>query len=152
MRTLQNTRDRNELLERMLRVGPNSEPRWGKMSAHQMICHVADAFRMAIGERPVLCAPSLVERTAIKWLALYVPLRWPAGFTTLPELDQEQGGTRPDDFAADVAQLERLIDRVTAPTRALDGRIHPVFGAMSDAAWLRWGYLHMDHHLRQFDA
>ena len=27
---------------------------------------------------------------------------------------------------------------------------HPFFGAMSSSAWLRWGYLHMDHHLRQF--
>jgi hypothetical protein len=25
-----------------------------------------------------------------------------------------------------------------------------VFGRMSQAAWLRWAYLHMDHHLRQF--
>jgi hypothetical protein len=29
---------------------------------------------------------------------------------------------------------------------------HPVFGAMSDSAWRRWGYLHTDHHLRQFGA
>jgi hypothetical protein len=28
--------------------------------------------------------------------------------------------------------------------------VHPIFGAMSERAWLRWGYLHMDHHLRQF--
>jgi len=27
-----------------------------------------------------------------------------------------------------------------------------MFGRLSDAAWLRWGYLHMDHHLRQFGA
>ncbi len=27
---------------------------------------------------------------------------------------------------------------------------HPFFGAMSRQEWLRWGYLHADHHLRQF--
>ena len=29
---------------------------------------------------------------------------------------------------------------------------HPFFGAMSPNQWLRWGYLHTDHHLRQFGA
>jgi hypothetical protein len=27
---------------------------------------------------------------------------------------------------------------------------HPVFGPLNVAAWLRWGHLHVDHHLRQF--
>jgi len=28
--------------------------------------------------------------------------------------------------------------------------VHPIFGGMSERAWLRWAYLHTDHHLRQF--
>ena len=39
---------------------------------------------------------------------------------------------------------------ITAPTRAFDWKMHPIFGHVSEAAWLRWAYLHMDHHLRQF--
>jgi len=27
---------------------------------------------------------------------------------------------------------------------------HPIFGAMKPWDWMRWGYLHADHHLRQF--
>jgi hypothetical protein len=27
---------------------------------------------------------------------------------------------------------------------------HPLFDAMSERDWMRWGYLHVDHHLRQF--
>jgi len=25
-----------------------------------------------------------------------------------------------------------------------------MFGLMPDRDWMRWGYLHMNHHLRQF--
>jgi hypothetical protein len=32
----------------------------------------------------------------------------------------------------------------------LEGREHPFLGKLSRAEWLRWAYLHMDHHLRQF--
>ena len=62
------------------------------------------------------------------------------------------GGTRPGDFAADVAQLEALLELITTPERTPDWQLHPIFGRMSEAAWLRWAYLHMDHHLRQFGA
>jgi hypothetical protein len=79
-------------------------------------------------------------------------VRWPPGIATTPEIEQGVGGTRPCDFAADVAQLEALVEQVTVQARTFDWRPHPIFGRMSDAAWLRWGYLHMDHHLRQFGA
>jgi hypothetical protein len=56
------------------------------------------------------------------------------------------------DFAADVSELAALLDRIAA--RRMDGvwPAHPIFGRMSPAAWLRWAYLHTDHHLRQFGA
>ena len=152
MKTLARQCDNAEILRRLRTVRPDSVRRWGRMSAHQMVCHLADAFRAVTGEKLVSPDTRLLNRTIIKWAALYVPLQWPAGIPTRPELDQERGGTRPRDFAADVAQLETLLELITAETRRLDRRSHPMFGKMSDAAWLRWGYLHMDHHLRQFGA
>ena len=152
MKTLARQRDKAEILHRLRRVHPESVRRWGRMSAHQMVCHLADSLRMATGEMPVSLDTSPLKRTIVKWVALYLPLRWPAGIPTCPEIDQEHGGTRPVDFAADVVQLEALLDVVTARTRSLDRQAHPMFGRMPDAAWLRWGYLHMDHHLRQFGA
>jgi hypothetical protein len=88
----------------------------------------------------------------VKWIALYVPLAWPAGIETSPEVDSERGGTRPADFASDLAEVESLIGLFTTEPARFAGRVHPVFGRMSQAAWLRWGYLHANHHLRQFGA
>jgi hypothetical protein len=117
-----------------------------------MICHLSDAFRMGIGQKPVSRADGLLHRTMLKWVVLYLPLPWPSGLLTRPEIDQELGGTRPVDFASDVARLESLLELITAQPRNFDWQSHPIFGSMSEAAWLRWGYLHMDHHLRQFGA
>ena len=119
------------------------------MSAHQMVCHLSDSFRMASGHKPVSHAPRLLHRTVVKWIALYLPLPWPAGIPTSREIDQELGGTRPIAFESDVAELVALLELVGTPNSSFE-RLHPVFGTMSCAAWLRWGYLHMDHHLRQF--
>ncbi len=152
MKTLARARDQAEILRRLRTVRPDSVRRWGRMSAHQMVCHLADAFAMALGERPVKPTTGFLRRTAVKWSALYLPLPWPPGIRTSPETDQEQGGTRPLDFAEDLARACALLELVTAPSGRLDRTPHPMFGAMSEAAWLRWGYLHADHHLRQFGA
>ena len=152
MKTLARARDKAEILGRLRTVRPESVRRWGRMSAHQMVCHLADSMRMAVGQKPVCPATGPLSWRIVKWVALYAPVPWPPGIPTRPELDQAREGTRPLDFAADVSQLEVLLELVTAPTTALDRHPHPTFGGMSDAAWLRWGYLHMDHHLRQFGA
>ena len=155
LKTLANPHDRAEILVRLANVGPEATRRWGRMSAHQMICHLDDVFRMAMGEQPVHSVNSALGRTVIKWVALYAPLRWPGGrFQTSPELDQAaaMGATAPAAFAADVARLVKRVEVLTATPRTFAWAPHPLFGAMSDPAWMRWGYLHVDHHLRQFGA
>jgi hypothetical protein len=51
-------------------------------------------------------------------------------------------------FGAEVAELDALIGRVTLNPDFVP--VHPILGSMSRANWLRWAYLHIDHHLRQF--
>jgi Protein of unknown function (DUF1569) len=152
MKTLARPRDRDEILSRLARIHPGSERRWGTMTAHQMVCHLSDAFRMAIGAKLVSPAGGPIQRTITKWVALYTPLPWPPGIVTRPEIAQGQGGTCPDDFTGDVADLVALVEVLTAQERSITWPEHPIFGRLSDWAWLRWAYLHMDHHLRQFNA
>ena len=152
MKTLARERDKAELLGRVKTLRPDSTRRWGRMTVHQMVCHLIDGFHMGTGEKDVSHVAGPATRTILKWFALYVPVLWPAGFPTRPEIDQQVGGRRPTDFAADVARLETLLESVTAHPGSFEWRPHPLFGRMSEAAWLRWGYLHVDHHLRQFGA
>ena len=152
MKTLARQHDKAEVLQRLRNVRAETVGRWGRMSAHQMVCHLSDSLRMATGQKPVSHATGLLPRTIVKWIVLYLPVRWPAGILTRPEIDQGAGGTRPVDFAADVAELEALLEVVTMQNRPFNWPVHPVFGRMSEAAWLRWAYLHFDHHLRQFGA
>ena len=152
MKTLARPRDRDEILSRLARISPDSPRRWGTMTAHQMVCHLSDAFRMVTGAKRVSPVAGLLQRTMVKWVALYAPLRWPPGIVTRPEIEQGLGGTCPGDFATDVTDLLTLMEVFTAQPATLTWPAHPVFGPLSEKAWLRWAYLHMDHHLRQFGA
>jgi hypothetical protein len=96
MKTLAREEDTAEILRRIRQVRPDSVRRWGCMSAHQMVCHLTDACRMALGETAVSSATGRLRRPDFNW------------------------------------------------------PVHPIFGRMSHREWLRWAYLHADHHLRQF--
>ena len=149
MSTFARDRDVDEIVRRIGALRPDSARRWGRMSAHQMVCHLNDCFRMATAEKLVTCTPSLRQRTLIKWIAIYAPVRWPRGVVTAPEVNQEIGGTCPVDFASDLAELETRVKSVAARRGAATWPRHPIFGTMSEAEWLRWSYLHADY-LRQF--
>lgn len=120
------------------------------MSAHQMICHLSDSFRVALGEKQVSPSCTLFKRTIYKWAALWVPLPWPHGIKTRPEMDQQQGGTLPTEFASDVANLHTLFDRFYLWKGEFVS--HAMLGRLSRTERMRHAYLHMDHHLRQFGA
>jgi hypothetical protein len=122
------------------------------MTPNQMICHLNDAFKGAIGEKAVSARSNFLTRTALKFLALQVPLKWAKGFKTRPEMDQQIGGTRPTAFEKDLMELKQLLNRLAQQEKDFEWQAHPIFGKMSEQDWLRWGYLHVDHHLRQFGA
>jgi hypothetical protein len=150
MKTFSNQEDKAEIFARLRRLRPDSQRQWGKMTAHQAICHLTDSFKCKFGERESTSASNLMTKTLMKWIALKAPFPWPHGVRTMPENDQEIGGTPPDEFERDRQQLELLIERFCQPSKDLALQPHPYFGQMTEAEWLRWGYLHCDHHLRQF--
>ena len=133
-RTLLHPEARAEILRRIEALMPRSERRWGRMTPHQMVCHLSDACRAALGERRVPVIGTLWERTVIRWLAIHTNVKWPQGVRTVPEADQEIGGTRPTEFARDVDELRDLIQRFSGPEEQLSGD-HPLFGALSTAEW-----------------
>ena len=141
---------RQRIFQRIAAVKPESPPLWGRMTAHQMLCHLADSFRVTLGLKYVSPATGIFQRTIMKWLALHLPAPWPKGIPTRPEVEQGAGGTPPGDFQRDRADLIALIERFSEPGSGASRSPHPMFGSMREREWLRWGYLHTDHHLRQF--
>jgi len=121
---------------------------WGRMTAHEMLCHLNDSFAGVLGERAISPAETWASRTIIKYIALHTNMAWPKGSKTRPEVDPTLAGTKPTDFDRDRAQTIVLLRRFASPD-ATYAR-HPFFGPLTRDEWMVWGYRHTDHHLRQF--
>lgn len=152
MKSLFRDRDHDALVERIRRLRPDAPRRWGRMTAPQAVCHLNDAFLIVLGDRETAArADTLLNRTLGRLFALTLPVPWPKGVPTAPEADQEKEGTPPGDFGDDCRELVSLMERF----RSLGGRgldPHVALGDLTPAEWGRWGYRHVDHHLRQFGA
>ncbi len=135
-----------EVESRLQTLAPQSVRRWGRMTPHQAICHLSDSYLVGLGERPA--SAKLAPLAGLQRIvALYLLPRWPHGAATMPEADQERGGTKPVEFAADQKVLIELVRRFGSASKFGP---HPIFGVMPVSDWMRWGYMHADHHLRQF--
>lgn len=140
----------DRLRSRLERLRPDSARKWGRMTPHQAIVHLIDAFRISFGEQEVTVPPLGPLKYVVRFAAFTLPIPMPKGVKTAPELDQVKGtgGSAPGDFDEDRAELVRLLERYIAS----DGDLpeHPVWGRMSKGMAGRYAWRHMDHHLRQF--
>jgi hypothetical protein len=120
---------------------------WGRMTAVQMVRHLCHSCEMALGDRhvePVKGVPPAV----LRWAALWSGIRWKKNYSTTPELElalKEDSGASFDEL---VVEAVEKIGIVADGTRLHPE--HPMMGTMTTKDWMRWGYLHTDHHLRQF--
>jgi hypothetical protein len=150
-KTLANTVDCEDIRRRIAALTPESRRVWGSMSIGGMLCHLDDSYQLALGERGGELVKVPVPRGMVKYLALRLPIEWKRNMGTMPAVRQGAGGTVPGAFVDDRARLLATIARFCAcPTLA--AARHPFFDRMSADDWLRWGWLHADHHLRQFSA
>ncbi len=148
MKTLACQADVAEIRRRLGSLTESDARQWGVMTASEMVCHLREAYRLALGERAAAMQRMPLPPRVIKWIALRLPMPWPKDLKTVPELEVGGVGLAPAVFAEDRdAAIEFLARFADTPGNAHD---HPIFGRMRPSDWMRWGYLHADHHLRQF--
>ena len=149
MKTFAHPEDAAEIRARILTLAPSDIPQWGIMTVNQMICHVREAYLYALADTPVDPIPLPYPANVVKQFALKLPTPWPHSTATIPQLKLDAPGMACTNFEQDLATLLSSFDNFCALTNHT--RDHPFFGTMQHSDWMRWGYLHADHHLRQFN-
>jgi Protein of unknown function (DUF1569) len=146
MPTIRDPSVRAALLARVDRLRPEMKPQWGVMSAGQMLAHLSDAARMALGDIQV--TPRNVwftQTTLFKYVFLNV-ISFPKNAPSAKEITSRT----PASFDAERESLKALTARLAPDTVGTRFAAHPLFGKLTAAEWGILAHKHMDHHLRQF--
>ncbi len=147
-KTLTTPGQRASIESRITRLPPSSPRAWGRMTVNEMLCHLAAAFELTAAAQKA--GTQAKGNPLLRLAALRIPIPWPHNVQTHPSV--EAGSSPlvvPAEFEQDRRRLLIALGSFCS-ARHLDGVPHPFFGAMSEWDWHRWGYLHADHHLRQF--
>ena len=145
MKTVWNAGDRRDLCERLTRLQPDATGRWGSMTASEMVAHLVDATRMALGDLPCVGRRLPIRYAPLKQLIIYW-LPFPKGVPTAPELLVRRSLS----WRAEVDELTALLERLGREPADRAWPEHPAFGRLTRRAWGVLVYRHTDHHLRQF--
>jgi hypothetical protein len=145
MKTLWDAANVRELQGRLARLDAGADRRWGTMSAPQMMAHLVDAMRMAVGEIRVPSKNLPIRFTPLKQLIIYC-LPFPKGAPTAPQLISRP----PADWPSESAMLATMIERFANRDQHGDWPEHPAFGRLTGRQWGVLAYRHIDHHFRQF--
>ena len=141
----------DDIKQRVMRLHPESERRWGNMTVAQTLAHCTSGLQMAMGViHPKRASfPVNVVGLIIKPLVFRDDKPMRRNSPSSPELfsaDPTQC-----DFERERIQLIATIeDFVTAGPARCSQHPHPFFGPLKPKQWAILMYKHIDHHARQF--
>jgi hypothetical protein len=148
MKSLFNTAERNEIIERIASINDNSEKQWGKMSAAQMLSHCQQPIRIGIGDL------KLSTNLLFMILGPFIKKKLMKEEPFDKHLPTHKDFIIKEEPSSLTDERQKLIDLVNALNDKKDNLAvkHPIFGKMSPQQWDSLNWKHLDHHLRQFGA
>jgi hypothetical protein len=136
---------KQEIIDRINKLTPQSQRQWGKMNVGQMLAHCQMPMSIALGSHTIkghwlmrLILP-LFKKT------LYDEKPWKQSLPTDKSFIMTG---KAKEFDKEKNQLLDMVNRFREANMINDE--HPVFGRLTKEQWSKATWKHLDHHLKQF--
>ncbi len=135
---------KQEIIDRINKLTPQSQRQWGKMDAGQMLAHCQMPLGVATGKHKL---------KGSGFLKLVGPLFKGLLFNNKPfkknlGTDKSFIMTMPKEFEKEKSGLIQMINDFSASS--MTDEPHPIFGKLTKEQWSKGTWKHLDHHLQQF--
>lgn len=140
--------DKTEILERIQKLTPNTQRKWGKMTVAQMLAHLNVSYEMIYEDKHP--KPNFLMGLILKYLVKNMVVN--------EKPYKQNGQTAPAFIIKDDKDFEteknRLIDYVNKTQELgeayFNGKESHSFGSLNKTEWNNLLYKHLNHHLTQF--
>jgi len=136
---------KQEIIDRINKLTPQTKQLWGKMNVSQMLAHVQMPIRIAYGTHQPKGSFLLRLIGPLFKSKLWDENPYKQSLPTDPTfvmIGEEK------EFENEKLSLLNLINSFSNET--IIGELHPVFGRLTKENWSKATWKHLDHHLRQF--
>jgi len=135
---------KQEIIDRINKLTPQTQRQWGKMNVEQMLAHV---------QLPISCAYGAHQVKGSFLLKLLGPLFKSVLYNEKPykqslPTDKSYVVVDTKDFEKEKQGLLEKLSMFSNDNIVLLN--HPVWGKMSKEQWSKATWKHLDHHLKQF--
>lgn len=136
---------KEEIIERINKLTPQTKPLWGKMNVSQMLAHIQMPIRIAYGTHQPKGSFLLRMLGPLFKSKLWDEKPYKRSLPTDPTFIMT-GSER--EFEKEKSAVLELLNKFSNET--IIGERHPVFGKFSKENWSKATWKHLDHHLKQF--
>jgi Protein of unknown function (DUF1569) len=147
MSNIFNSKDNQEILERIEKLTPNSQRIWGRMTVSQMLEHCQKQFEVSTGTLEL-------KRSFMGFLFGKISKKAFLGDKQLSKnMPCDKNfiiKTNPDFETQKLILVKQILNFVEKGSSVISIKIHPFFGKMTPDEWGILTYKHLDHHLKQF--
>lgn len=137
-----------ELIERINKLMPSTQPQWGKMSVSQMLAHCNVTYELVYTDKhpkPGFFMKLMLKSFIKKKVTSEVPYKHSEPTAPVFVVKDEKNFE---------AEKQRLIDHIRQTQQLgeahFDGKESHAFGPLNKTEWNNMFYKHLDHHLGQF--
>jgi hypothetical protein len=137
-----------DLINRINKLTPESQPKWGKMNVSQMLAHSNVTYEYVFDERND--KPNFLAKFFLKTFVKNMVV------SETPYKQNERTGPAfliadNRDFEKEKTRLVNYINKVVEKgASALEGKESSSFGVLNATEWNNLMYKHINHHLEQF--
>ncbi len=143
MKTIWDASVKEELINRVEKLSPESQAQWGKMDSAQMLWHCKYPLDVAIKNENKGNGKFFMK---LFKKSLYSDKPFKQGLPTAKFLV----ATESKNFSDEKQQLIEKISQAHELKSRSSWNPHPFFGKFSHDQWGQLEYKHLDHHLKQF--
>jgi hypothetical protein len=138
---------KQEVIERINKLTPQSQRQWGKMDVAQMLAHLQLPIGIAFGTHQPKGSFLLRLIGPFFKSKLWDEKPYKQGLPTDPTFIMT-GIAK--DFEKEKQALLEMVSRFSEDS--IVGEKHPVFGKLTKENWSKATWKHIDHHLKQFSV
>ncbi|MCA0154007.1 DUF1569 domain-containing protein [Winogradskyella vincentii] len=134
-----------EITSRLNKINEETQPKWGKMNAGQMLHHCKMPLNIILEKEDYGVKPNWLVNFLFK-KSMYSDKLWRKNLPTAPGFKISDK----KNFEKEKQEFTKLIEELNNQRNRNDWQPHPAFGKLSKDQWGKMQYKHLDHHFRQF--
>ncbi len=140
----------DEVIGRIQKIQPSAKSLWGSMTAVEMFYHTNEVLRRTMTTQ-LQPKKSTLKQIFLRTYFMNIAPRFPKNVEAPKFVNMKKNNFQLEGFEQERNKLITRVKEFQESPEELAPN-HPIFGRLTKKQWGIFSWMHLDHHLRQFNV